>query len=263
MTGKLVFAVISFLGVFSFAHSFEEVPMLDSLVHETDDTQLTYSCLKNYDTEELDCEFTQVFISHQRNPDDAENLYLEYLSDFTKETADGKASEMFCKMINSQKDKFNINELREKARSKEAFDEQMKYSNLLFSYCDNPSHDKLEILLRGMVEQDTTACIIKTNTWKGSFKRTKDGDWISSHPASGNCLIARTSIFRKYEKKFTDDGPSFTKWKFSDRKTVMNKQGKSEAGISCADWAESEQTYIESEPLLLKCRTVQLKNFWM
>ena len=251
---------VVFCVFFTGALAADERPTLGELVHAKDDIGLTYSCLPNYETGDIDCEFSQVLIKRKLEPSDFESELQKFVADFSR-TPEELAQ--FCRMIEKRWAEVDWDAERAKARSNEDFDDQMKVSSFMLEFCANPSDENIRKMAKSFVSNDVSTCIVKVNTWKNTFSKTAGGDWIAFQPPHGNCLISKTSLFEKHEQKFTDDGPPLVKWRFIDRKTVMDKSAKSEAGIGCSDWVEEEQVYVESQSLLMNCKRLEIKHFWM
>ncbi len=265
---------------------FAQGPSVHVLWHSDDSARITFNCSPVYSDDmrpsktEIECESTTTFFSKQEEPVDFEDKWQTEManSEITKmfnaagqirktqtslleQICDNKLIEVmrFSLGFPAKQKKFELTdkEAEETAANiaalqpKPLFDAN-ETSRAVINFCNQPSLNTFKEIVRSEFDKSTRTCQIFNQSTNERFSKINENLWISKNEGGGSldrCERMTISTFRKPE------GGQMWDWEFEFRTIVLNKEGESILGVSCAEIeANGTDLYTNrSNPVFLGC----------
>ena len=112
-------------------------------------------------------------------------------------------------------------------------------SNTVIKMECNPTKDLWKALAKNQLDKDLRTCLVGTQTWKQTFKKTGNM-WVNNVGVKGRCGTIDMSRFVEDEG---NHGKGF--WNYISEKKVMNKSADSGVGLmKCSDFDEEAYQFL-------------------
>ena len=232
----------------------DEYPTVGSVYGLKENKHIKYFCTKgSANTLACDFEMTNVRLKLKQTEYDKKlkEGIAQALDEYEKDSP--KKDKEKCKQIKNQME--NIIKmyegkipLSEKAKITSDYLKQLKpqhikdmkvLSNTVIKMQCNPTKDVWKALPKNQLDKDLRTCLVGTQTWKQTFKKTGNS-WVNNVGAQGTCGTIDISRFVRGEGIY---GKGF--WNYISEKKVINKSEDSRAGlVKCSDFDEEAYEYI-------------------
>lgn len=264
---------------------FAQGPSFHVLSHSDDSARITFNCSPVYSDDmrpsetEIECDSTTTFFSKQEEFVDFEDKWRTEMptseiikmfdaagqlrktqTSFLEEFCNNKMIEVmrFLLGLPTRQKKFELTdkEAEETAANIAALQpkplsDAKESSRAIINFCDQPSLNSFKEIARSEFDKSTRTCEIFNQSANERFSKINENLWISKNEGGilDRCERMTISSFRKPE------GGQMWDWEFEFRTIVLNKEGESILGVSCAEIeANGTDLYTNrSEPVFLGC----------
>ncbi|MDA9090774.1 hypothetical protein N9J84_01570 [Porticoccaceae bacterium] len=231
---RCIILLLTFSG-YVLASDFPDAPATELLQDQSGARNAIYAqCNKGKSDRELNCQFFQMSVSYETNPDDieaevlAETARAEALEASSDEKTLREEMQEICLDLATHKNTVDVSERG--GLSLKALELTEKSCNA------KTTSEAVRHMLEAVValkRWEAVTCTVWPNTWSESFKyRTAGGYWISRENLGGQCGVINISTLKK-------DG---YKWSYESKRIITDSAGV-DGALVCADIDERTVKY--------------------